>query len=222
VKCQLIDTAGIEDDLQKSDDATVEGAAAQMSQEQLRTADVRVLCLEAGSREQGAGSREQGVMPSRGHHVSMVGREGTLPGEHGTDDPLIVVLTKCDETPSPLPAPRSPLPAGSPLPAPRFLETSAVTGLGILKLKDAIRAAALRTIGPRSEVVVGTAVRCSESLRLAAAALDRTRGAVRERLGEELVAAELRVAVSELGKVAGAVYTDDLLDRIFSRFCIGK
>jgi tRNA modification GTPase len=28
--------------------------------------------------------------------------------------------------------------------------------------------------------------------------------------------------VDELGKVVGAVYTDDLLDRIFSTFCIGK
>ena len=50
--------------------------------------------------------------------------------------------------------------------------------------------------------------------------------AVRELAGdggrEELVAAELRVALEELGRVAGAVYTDDVLDRIFSRFCIGK
>ena len=39
---------------------------------------------------------------------------------------------------------------------------------------------------------------------------------------EELAAAEIRVALEELGKVVGAVYTDDILDRIFSRFCIGK
>jgi tRNA modification GTPase len=37
-----------------------------------------------------------------------------------------------------------------------------------------------------------------------------------------LVAAELRRALSELGKIVGAVDTDDILDRIFSRFCIGK
>ena len=41
-------------------------------------------------------------------------------------------------------------------------------------------------------------------------------------LGEELAAAELRTALDELGRVVGAVYTDDILDRIFSRFCIGK
>ena len=40
--------------------------------------------------------------------------------------------------------------------------------------------------------------------------------------GDELIACEIRTALLELGKVAGAVYTDDVLDRIFSRFCIGK
>jgi tRNA modification GTPase len=33
---------------------------------------------------------------------------------------------------------------------------------------------------------------------------------------------EVRLALEALGHVAGTVYTDDLLDRIFSRFCIGK
>jgi tRNA modification GTPase len=38
----------------------------------------------------------------------------------------------------------------------------------------------------------------------------------------ELLALELRTALDELGAMVGAVYTEDLLDRIFSRFCIGK
>jgi tRNA modification GTPase len=38
----------------------------------------------------------------------------------------------------------------------------------------------------------------------------------------ELVALELRGALAELGDLTGAVFTDDLLDRIFSRFCVGK
>ncbi len=36
------------------------------------------------------------------------------------------------------------------------------------------------------------------------------------------MALELRGALEELGAMTGAIYTDDLLDRIFSRFCIGK
>jgi tRNA modification GTPase len=36
------------------------------------------------------------------------------------------------------------------------------------------------------------------------------------------VALALRGALDQLGEMVGAVYTNDLLDRIFSRFCIGK
>jgi tRNA modification GTPase len=38
----------------------------------------------------------------------------------------------------------------------------------------------------------------------------------------ELLALELRSALQQLGELAGMVYTTDLLDRVFSRFCIGK
>jgi len=38
----------------------------------------------------------------------------------------------------------------------------------------------------------------------------------------ELAASAMRAALDQLGEVTGAVYTNDLLDRIFSRFCIGK
>jgi tRNA modification GTPase len=59
-------------------------------------------------------------------------------------------------------------------------------------------------------------------LRQAAGSLQRARETAALQLGEELVAADVRDALDELGKVVGAVYTDDILDRIFSRFCIGK
>jgi tRNA modification GTPase len=38
----------------------------------------------------------------------------------------------------------------------------------------------------------------------------------------ELVASALRASLDQIGELAGTVHTDDLLDRIFSRFCIGK
>ena len=40
--------------------------------------------------------------------------------------------------------------------------------------------------------------------------------------GDELIVAELRLALDAIGQVVGVVYTDDVLDRVFSRFCIGK
>ena len=71
-------------------------------------------------------------------------------------------------------------------------------------------------------VVAATSARCRESLRLATESLERARTIAERGEGEELVAAEVRTALTDVGKVVGSVYTDDLLDRIFSRFCIGK
>ena len=58
----------------------------------------------------------------------------------------------------------------------------------------------------------------ADSLRLAGQCLRRARQ-VASAGQEELAAAEIRTATEELGKVVGAVYTEDVLDRIFSRFC---
>ena len=67
-----------------------------------------------------------------------------------------------------------------------------------------------------------TAVRCAEQVQSMVEALARSRQAAEEGWGEELVAAELRVALDNLGQIAGTVYNDEILGRIFSRFCIGK
>ncbi len=118
----------------------------------------------------------------------------------------IRVVTKCDQFAGPLAA------AGE-------VFTSSRTGQGIEELKRRI-AAALADQPSDLCVVAGTAARCRESLSHAAASLRRARSAAG--LGEEFVAAEVRSALDDLGSVVGAVYTSDLLDRIFSRFCIGK
>jgi tRNA modification GTPase len=100
--------------------------------------------------------------------------------------------------------------------------TSSFTGEGIDELRQQIAEAVLAARWTASDVVPGTAARCGESLRLTAECLARARDLVRADLGEELIAAEVRLALDELGRVVGAVYTEDLLDRVFSRFCVGK
>jgi tRNA modification GTPase len=102
------------------------------------------------------------------------------------------------------------------------LAISSHTGAGLAELRLAIADAVAASTHAESSVVVATAVRCQESLRLAGESIDRARRLANERSGDELVAAELRLALAELGKIVGAVYTDDILDRLFSRFCIGK
>jgi tRNA modification GTPase len=76
--------------------------------------------------------------------------------------------------------------------------------------------------GEESDMIGTTAARCRESLFHCHESLSRARVAVDSLLGDELLVVEIREAVDHLGRILGAVYTDDILDRIFSRFCIGK
>jgi tRNA modification GTPase len=119
----------------------------------------------------------------------------------------LVVLTKSDLAVAPVVAIQD------------AILTSCRNGTGIDSLRTAIRTQLLQE---DQTIVPHTAIRCRESLRLAGECLARASEAVQHALGDELIAAELRQALDELGIVVGAVYTDDILDRIFSRFCIGK
>ncbi len=96
---------------------------------------------------------------------------------------------------------------------------SSVTGEG---LSDLFRLVGQHLRQDTTHAVAATAARCGDSLRLASASLAEALNLVQRGGGEELVAAELRTALHELACVVGAVVTDDLLDRIFSQFCIGK
>ena len=121
----------------------------------------------------------------------------------------LVALTKCDLTAGPLVLNRP------------TIVTSSRTGAGLNELRTAIHNT-LRQQPGECGFVAGTAARVKDSVRLASEAIARSRQLVANGAGEELVAAELRLALVELGKIVGALYTDDILDRIFSRFCIGK
>ena len=73
-----------------------------------------------------------------------------------------------------------------------------------------------------ASVVGSTLSRCREHLGQIQSGLEAARDAASASLGEEIVAAELRHSLEQLGHIVGTVYTDDILDRIFGRFCIGK
>jgi tRNA modification GTPase len=99
--------------------------------------------------------------------------------------------------------------------------TSAETGMGLAELKMAI-ASRLGAVALEGNLPAGTGARCRGSICLAESALQRAAESIRNGAGDELIALDLRSAAEELGKVVGAVVTDDVLDRIFRRFCIGK
>jgi tRNA modification GTPase len=100
--------------------------------------------------------------------------------------------------------------------------TSAETGEGFELLLRRIAEAASQTPHARGTAVAATASRCRASLMAAAECLGRARQLSAGRHAEEIVAVEVREALDKIGQVVGTVYTDDILDRIFSQFCIGK
>jgi tRNA modification GTPase len=107
---------------------------------------------------------------------------------------------------------------GSPV---AMILTSAATGWGIEELRRAI-GQMIRSQDEDGSLPAGTAARCRGSILRAEQALRSAWETLLLGGGDELVAADLRLAIDELGRVVGAVVTDDILDRIFRRFCIGK
>lgn len=102
------------------------------------------------------------------------------------------------------------------------LGTSSVTGAGIDQLRMRICHCLGTTGAPATTVVASTAQRCRSNLETAVRHLEAARQLLVQAHGDELVAFEMREALEHVGQVVGAVYTDDILDRIFHRFCIGK
>jgi tRNA modification GTPase len=99
--------------------------------------------------------------------------------------------------------------------------TSAATGEGISTLRSAI-SATLRKRDFDSGALASTSARCHESLVQAGRLIRSASETLLSGGGDELVTIDLRLAVDELGKVVGATVSDEILDRIFRRFCIGK
>lgn len=109
------------------------------------------------------------------------------------------------------------LPSGT-----EVLVISAKTGLGLERLKAAIRAQIVSPGFEVSESLVVTNVRHRTALRRAQDSLAHASESVRTGLAGELVAMDLRVAADALGEITGTITTDDILEKIFSEFCIGK
>lgn len=100
-------------------------------------------------------------------------------------------------------------------------EVSAATGQGINSLLDRIvqSLTADRTI---AEHLLDSGVRCLEAIDRASEALVAANNSAVENHGNEMVATDLRTALDSIGEMTGAVHHDEVLDRLFSRFCIGK
>ncbi|WHZ27441.1 MAG: tRNA-5-carboxymethylaminomethyl-2-thiouridine(34) synthesis protein MnmE [Nitrospira sp.] len=99
---------------------------------------------------------------------------------------------------------------------------SAQTGEGLNALKQAIRAQFVKPSLEPNDGVVITHVRHRVALERAEGSLQESLASIERGLEPEFVAVDLRGAADALGEIVGAITSDEVLDQIFSEFCIGK
>ncbi len=111
------------------------------------------------------------------------------------------------------------LAAGGARLGPAELDVSVKQGIGIEAVTTAIAGAAARRIGSIDQVVP-TNARHRRHLETAYEHLEKFLSA--DVIDLELRAEDLRIAATALGRLTGRIDVEDVLDQIFSRFCIGK
>ena len=194
VMFRLVDTAGV-----RATDHDVEAQAVERANAAAGSADLILIVID-GSRLLASGAD------------AVWDRLAALPGAAA-----IVVINKSDLPQRLSPGDERRLARRGPIVA-----VSARRGDGL----DDLRSAMARAV--RSDAVVQSAhgfwlaARHRAALRRAAEALTRARSALSEDLGPEFAAADLHAALSALGDIVGETTPGDILDRIFSQFCIGK
>lgn len=124
---------------------------------------------------------------------------------------VLVLVTKCD-------LPRHPaFPKIEPA-----ICTSVRTDEGIDGALDAIATNLQGESVSEPSLVATTMDRCASRFQNALDGLDSAMEGIQLGEGEEVIAARLRNVLDELALISGRVFNDDILERIFLRFCIGK
>jgi tRNA modification GTPase len=130
--------------------------------------------------------------------------------------PSIVVRNKCDLTATP----DSQAALTNKVQA--SVRTSATTGQGIPELRDEILRSVGGESGAQAESGFLTNVRHQSRVRESITALLAAQIAVKNRIPHEMVLLDLYSALRALDEITGATTNDDILNLIFSTFCIGK
>ncbi len=109
--------------------------------------------------------------------------------------------------------------AESPLPG---LEFSCRTKKGLEKLKEEIISRLTQSMPDLTERLVVTSERHKKKLDTALKAFRVVKRLIEKDESFELVSFELRQGINAIDEITGRIYNDEILDRIFSQFCIGK
>jgi tRNA modification GTPase len=196
----LSDTAGIRETTDP-----VEQEGVRRAEERLSNCDILVLMLDStrpvGGEEEKAVSRLAGANDARGASC-------------------VFAINKIDIAD---PEKNPTLKLGQVDPRHEVVRISAKTHQGLDSLKSVLIKKALRGMATRSEGgVTITSARHYSALERAAKSLALALETVESGRSGEFVAVDLRAGLDTLGEIIGVTSTEDILNSIFSRFCIGK
>jgi tRNA modification GTPase len=105
---------------------------------------------------------------------------------------------------------------------PGSVRTSALTGEGIAELRNEILRHIGGAMGPQSETGFLTNLRHQSRVRESITALETAQSAVGNKVPHEMLLLDLYSALRPLDEITGTTTSDDILNLIFSTFCIGK
>ena len=101
-----------------------------------------------------------------------------------------------------------------------MVELSVLTGAGMEELEQAV--AALFPAGETPAGRIITNARQSEAVERAAASIAGARVALESGLTPDAILTDVESAMSALGELTGRTVREDIVGRIFERFCVGK
>ena len=193
---ELTDTAGFES---TADLTSISGIAQQQREFAESNSQLQLLCLD-GSIPRTAWECER-IAAAPATTIIVETKSDLPPAKLSTIDPELIQRWKAEQ---------------------RWVSTSSADAASLGMLRRTIRNRVLEHSETKSEIVGTTIMRTAKSLRSAANCIKSAQLAVSEQAGEEIIAAEIRAALDDVGLVVGTVYTDNILDVVFGRFCIGK
>jgi len=97
-----------------------------------------------------------------------------------------------------------------------------MTGAGLDNLKKSLVGLVQQGAVPPREHVWAVNQRHKTALEQAKTSLEKALASTTSGLSPEFIALDLRDALDSVGLIIGATHTDDILERIFRDFCIGK
>ena len=210
IPLRLLDTAGL-----RPTQDRIEGEGIRRTEDAIAEADVLLLVLDGAM---GVTDEDRAVF------------------ETYCSRKYLLVMNKMDLPESrtfdvrsfPLP-PESPLPPGegkgegpSQGEGAGFVKVSAKTGEGLDHLTSVIQSVCLKEGLEATPSVLVTRLRHKASLEQAHRSIEEAMHSLERKESGECVALDIRAALDALGEITGAVSTEDILDRIFQDFCIGK